>query len=265
LPKQAVELQRTRILEATLEIVAVKGLRGITIDAVTRRACVSRVTFKEHFGTIEQAFVDLVEQVTTRSVDVIRDAFELETSWSAGVLAGLEALLTFLDSNPSLARVCLIEALAGPPAALERRAQLLESLATLLDGARGTTLIDKPSEVTTEAAIALVLGVLHKRTVAGQAPPFINLLGELAGLVLAPYLGSVEAAEIARIGDGRSEVIARERAARPPDLRERVPKQLLHANAKKARECLCYVAEWSGPGFVDSLGLSWLVVDRCCG
>jgi hypothetical protein len=22
---------------------------------------------------------------------------------------------------------------------------------------------------------------------------------------------------------------------------------------------------WSGPGFVDSLGLSWLVADRCCG
>jgi AcrR family transcriptional regulator len=180
-----VELQRARLLRATLEIVAVEGLRGTTIDAVVKRARVSSITFRALFGSIEQAFVELVAEVTARSVDLVRDAFESEQSWGAGVVAGLGALLTFLDSEPLLARVCLVEALAGPPAAVERRAQLLEPLAALVDGAREMLPTDKqPPKATAEASIALVVGVLHTRLVTGQTPPFINCLGELAALVV---------------------------------------------------------------------------------
>jgi hypothetical protein len=140
--------------------------------------------------------------------------------------------------------VCLIEALAGPPVALEQRVQLLEPLTTLLDSAREMLPTDKqPPEATADAVIALVAGVLHKRLVTGQAPPFINLLGELSALVVALYLGLIEAGEATRLGDERSNVIASERATRPPDLRATVPRQLLHANASRARTCLLYVAE----------------------
>jgi AcrR family transcriptional regulator len=235
------------MLEAMAEIVAERGLRGTTIAAVTKQACVSRMTFTEVFGSIEQAFVALVEQATAWPTTLIRDAFEQESSWRASVLAGLEALLVFLDSEPSLARVCLIEALAGPPAALEHRAQLLQPLAVLVDGAREMLPADRqPPAVTAEATIVSVAGILHARLVACQAPPFINLLGELAALVVAPYLGSDEATEAARIGSERSQVVARERSAKPPDLRAPVPRQLHHARARRARACVLYVAEHPG-------------------
>jgi AcrR family transcriptional regulator len=240
-------MQRARILEAMAEIVAERGLYGTTIGAVAKQACVSRVTFGEVFGSIEQAFVALVEQVTEWPANLIGDAFERESPWRAGVLAGLEALLLFLDSEPALARVCIIDALAGPPKALEHRAQLLQPLIALVDSVRDTLPAGrKPPAIAAEATVVSVAGILHARLVAGQVPPFADLLGELAELVVAPFLGVREAAEAARLGERRSRAIARERSAKPPTRRIPIPKQLHHARASRARACVLYVAENPG-------------------
>jgi hypothetical protein len=205
------------------------------------------MTFGEVFGSIERAFVALVEQVTAWPASLIHDAFKRESSWRASVLAGLEALLVFLEAEPALARVCIVDALAGPPAALEHRARLLKPLMALVDEARETLPKDKqPPAVTAEAVVAAIAGILHARVVAGQAPPFIGLLGELAEIVIAPYLGSDEASKAARIGNERARAIVRERSSRPPDLRVPVPRQLHHARASRARACVLYVAEHPG-------------------
>jgi AcrR family transcriptional regulator len=245
--KQIVEIQRARILEAMTEIVAERGLYGTTIAAVAEKASVSRVTFTEIFGSIENAFVALVQQVTAWPASLILDAWERESSWRASLLASLEGLLVLLDTEPALARVCLIDALAGPPAALEHRAQLLQPLVALVDEGRDILTADmQPPPVTAEAVVVSVAGILHARLVAGQAPPFIGLLGELAALVVTPYLGAREAAEAARMGAQRARAIARERSAKPPHMRVPIPKQLHHARASRARACVLYVAENPG-------------------
>jgi AcrR family transcriptional regulator len=235
------------MLEAMTEIVAERGLYGTTIAAVAKQARVSRVTFAEVFGSVEQAFVALVEQVTEWPANLIRDAFARESSWRAGILASIEALLVFLDAEPALARVCVIDALAGPQAALEHRARLLQPLIALVDSGRDALPQSKqPPPIAAEAMVVAVAGLLHARTVAGQTPPFINLLGELTELVVSPFLGPKEAAEAAEIGNQRSQAIARERFARPPALRVTIPRQLHHARASRARACVLYVAENPG-------------------
>jgi AcrR family transcriptional regulator len=245
--EQIVEIQRARMLEAMTEIVADRGLYGTTIGAVAKQARVSRVTFAEVFGSIELAFVELVKQVTGWPASLIRDAFEREPSWREGVLAGLEAMLVFLDAEPALARVCIIDSLAGPPAALEHRDQLLQPLVALINGVRETLPQDRrPPELTGEAAVMAVAGILHARLVSCQAPPFIDLLGELAELIVSPFLGAEEAAEAARIGRQRARAIAQKRSVAPPDLRVPIPRQLHHARASRARACVLYVAEHPG-------------------
>jgi AcrR family transcriptional regulator len=235
------------MLEAMTEIVAERGLYGTTIAAVAEKASVSRVTFTEIFGSIEMAFVALVQQVTAWPANLISDAFEGESSWRESVLAGLEALLVFLDAEPSLARVCVIDALAGPPAAQEHRARLLQPLVVLVDGARETLPLEqRPAPFIAEAAVASVAGILHMRLVAGQAPPFIGLLGELAAIVVIPYYGAEAAAEAERIGDRRARAIVRERSSKPPNTRVPIPKELHHARARRARACVLYVAENPG-------------------
>jgi AcrR family transcriptional regulator len=242
-----VEMQRARILQAMSDIVADRGLYGTTIAAVAKQARVSRLTFAELFGSVEQAFVALVEQVTEWPANLIRDAFTREESWPASILAGLEALLVFLDSEPALARVCVIHALAGPPKALEHRARLLQPLIAMIDSVRETLPPDRrPPPAAAEAAVVSVAGMLHTRLVAGQVPPFIGLLPELAELVVFPFLGSQEADEAARLGARRARAIARERSSRPPDRRVPIPKQLHHARASRARACVLYLAENPG-------------------
>jgi AcrR family transcriptional regulator len=245
--RQIAEMQRARILEAMTEIVAERGLHGTTIAAVAKQARVSRLTFAETFGSVEHAFVALVEQVTEWPASLIAEAFQGGDCWRASILAGLEALLVFLDAEPALARVCVIDALAGPQAALEHRARLLQPLIALVDSARETLPPGRrPPPITAEATVVSVAGLLHARMVSGQAPPFTKLLGELAGQMVLPFLGAEEAAEATRIGNRRAHAIAREHFARPQTSRVPIPRQLHHARASRARACVLFLAENPG-------------------
>lgn len=104
----------------------------------------------------------------------------------------------------------------------------------------------QPSAMTAGATIASVAGTLHAQLVAGSAPPFISLLGELAGMVVAPYLGVMAAKrEIAR-GDLRADELLRQASPRPSQERVSIPKEVRHARADRLRLCLAYIAENPG-------------------
>jgi len=240
-------MQRRRLLDAMAYVLVEKGMRGTTIGLVAERADISPSTFRKLFASFEACFVALAEQVTTRSTTLMSQAFEAAESWPDGVLAGLEALLEFLDSEPVLARVCVVEALAGPPTALKRRVRLLEPLKPLLDQAREELPADQqPPSATAEATIAAVAGILHARVVEGHAPPFIGLLGELAGVVVAPYLGVSAAVEAIERGFARAQVLARAAYMHPGEIVVPIPREVRHASAYRIRLCLAYVAENPG-------------------
>jgi AcrR family transcriptional regulator len=254
------ELQRRRMLDAMAQVLAERGLRSATIGEVASRAGVSRSTFCELFEGLEDCFVALLEHVMVRSTTLIREAFAREAEWQDAVLAGLEALLVFLDSEPALARMILVEALAGPPEALQRRARLLEPLEPLVEGARELLPARaQPPPVTAEATIIAVAGILHARVVDGNAPPYIELLGELTGLVVAPYLGVSAAAEAIERGGARARVLAREVSARR-EVRVVVPGELRHAKAYRLRSCLLYLA--ANPGLSNQAVASGIGVSH---
>jgi AcrR family transcriptional regulator len=255
------ELQRRRMLDAMAHVLAERGLRSATIGEVASRAGVSRATFCELFEGLEDCFVALLEHVMVRSTTLIREAFAREASWQDAVCAGLEALLVFLDSEPALARMILVEALAGPIAALQRRARLLEPLKPLVEGGRERLPAHaQPPPVTAEATIIAVAGILHARLVDGQAPPYIDLLGELNGLVVAPYLGVSAAAQAIERGDARARVLAREVNARRSKVHVVVPDELRHAKAYRLRSCLLYLA--ANPGLSNQAVASGIGVSH---
>jgi AcrR family transcriptional regulator len=245
--EQVRDMQRRRLLDAMAHVLAEKGSRGVTIGLVAEGADVSPATFRKLFTSLEDCFVVLVEQVTKRSTVLVGEAFGSAESWQDGVLVGLEALLTFLDSEPILARVCLIESLAGPPEALRRRARLLESLKPLLDRAREQLPADcQPPPATADAIIAAVSGICHARLVEGSAPPFMGLLGELAGVVVVPFLGMSQAARAIERGNTRSQVFARGGDVRPSDVPVPIPRAVRHGSAHRIRLALAYLAENPG-------------------
>jgi hypothetical protein len=140
-----------------------------------------------------------------------------------------------------------VESFAGPPAALQLRASLLEPFSPLVD--RGRTLLSadqQPSAMTAGATIASVSGTLHAQFVAGSAPPFISLLGELAGIVVTPYLGVAAAAREIERGNLRAGELLQQTPPRPSQERVSIPKEVRHARADRLRLCLAYIAENPG-------------------
>jgi AcrR family transcriptional regulator len=243
--EQAREMQRKRILDAMVGEVAERGLRGATVAGVSARAGVSRSTFYELFENLETCILAVLTQVASRSTALMSKAFAREARWQDGVLAALAALLMSLDREPLLARVCLLETLAGSPTVLEHRARELALLNPLVDVGREQAHTNRePPELTAEASVASVAGILHTRLVTGEAPPFIGLLGQLMGLVVAPYLDPDEVAREIERGEGRARVIAQKRpfGLSSPQIRVQLPAGLSHPGAYRARSCVIFLA-----------------------
>lgn len=244
---QVQEMQRRHLLEAMAFLLAETRFDDLKISALCAGARVSPATFRELFGDLKSCFLALLEQALERSTALVIEAFGRESSWEDGVLAGLEALLVFLDSEPQLARVCLVEALGGPPTALELRARLLASLTPLLEGGREQlTAEQQPSSLTAPATIAAVASILQEHLLQTQEPEFVGLLGELSGLVVGAYLGVSAGRKQVERGNARAKTLVEELRARPDMVSVSIPKELRHASAQRMRLSLFYIAAHPG-------------------
>ncbi len=240
--------QRARLFHALAEVVVERGLRGASTTRVARQAGVSRSVLIEQFGDLDGCFEALLEDMLRRAGSLMLTAFESERSWDDGVLAGLEALLGFLDSDPRCARACLLESMTALPAGFEARARSLAELGQLVDASarERLSLERQPPPAMGEAMVAAVLGMLRRRLLGGEAPPFVALLGPLTEVVVAAYLGPGAAQRAARRGDARARHLL---ALRPgelsgPDIE--MPSMLRHGSAHRLRACVRYLA--ANPG-----------------
>jgi AcrR family transcriptional regulator len=248
-PEQAREMQRKRLLDAVVCEVGERGLRGVTIAGVSARAGVSRSTFYELFKDLDSCVLAVLRLVASRSTALMAKAFAEEDSWQDGVLAALAALLESLDREPLLARVCLLEMLAGSPEVLEHRARELAALNPLVDvGRKQARANGEPVELAAEASVASVAGILHTRLVTGEAPPFIGLLGQLVGLVVCPYLEPYEVVIEVKRGEALTQAIAEKQASSwsSPPVTVQLPATLSHPGAYRARSCMMFIA--ANPG-----------------
>jgi AcrR family transcriptional regulator/DNA-binding MarR family transcriptional regulator len=185
------EIQRSRMLAAALEAVEEVGYGRMTVAQVISRAKVSRKTFYDVFADREDCFLAALEQAVAQVGKLVREAYERETAWRDGVRAGLWELLVFLDEEPALAKLCLVEALGAGPRVLARRAELLEDLAEVVDRGRfETSAVREPPEVAAEGVVGAIFAVMHTRTLEDGEGRFTPLLGSLMNIVVLPYLGA---------------------------------------------------------------------------
>jgi AcrR family transcriptional regulator/DNA-binding MarR family transcriptional regulator len=188
---QVTEIQRSRMLAAASEAVAEVGYAGMTIAQVIGRARVSRKTFYDVFADREDCFLAAFEQAISRAQLVAIEAYEQEPHWRDSIRASLAALLTFLDEHPDLACLCVVEALAAGDAVLERRAQVLDELASIVDRGRlERNAARTPAPLTAEGVVGGIIAVLHTRLIEDCSEPLSDLLGALMGMIVLPYLGA---------------------------------------------------------------------------
>jgi hypothetical protein len=176
----------------------------------------------------------------TEPANLVARAFAREDTWQDGIRSALASLLGFLDSEPLLARVWLVESPAAGSRALERCKRNLALLRAHVVSSWPVKWSLPP--LAAEGAMASALGVIHGHIATGSPRPLIELLGPLMGFLAAQYLPSrAVAAEIER-----GEELARKiQAATAHTTREHVaiPPVLSNPNAHRARRCILFLAD----------------------
>jgi AcrR family transcriptional regulator len=263
------ESQRRRVLDAMTSLAGEQGYAAASVALVIKRARVSRRTFYELFDSIEDCFACVLDEGLQRTGSLIAEAFKREGSWEDGVRAALTDLLVFFDSEPLLARVWLIEAVAAGSWAFERRERNVAVLRALIvdhwiPPDRLAPASPPPDSLPVVGVMAAVLGIIHTHLITRQPEPLIVLLGPLMGLVTAPYLDArASAREVAR---GKEITHTLLLAPYPPprwplggEGMVEIPDALRDPRAHRARRCLLHLAVYPGCSnreIADGVGIS---------
>jgi AcrR family transcriptional regulator len=200
------EIQRARLLLAMTEVAAERGLADATVARVVARAGVSRRTFYELFEDREQCFIAAFNEGASRAIRCVSDAYDPGVKWAQRIRSALLALLQFLDLEPAVGRLLIVESLGAGRLALERRQRLL---AQAIEAVReGHDQVKDGVEVPLLAAEGVVggaLSIVHARmgassmSVGTQSPgggdhvgdSLIGLVNPLMSMIVLPYQGKV--------------------------------------------------------------------------
>jgi AcrR family transcriptional regulator/DNA-binding MarR family transcriptional regulator len=188
---QVLELQRDRLITATLQAIEQEGYARLTVGRITSRARVSRKTFYDVFLDREDGFLAAFERAVAGAREAAREAYDAEATWRDGIRAGLQRLLILIDSQPGVARVCVVESLAAGDRVRQARAEMLHDFAQAVDRGRATlTGAHTPPPVTAEAVVGGIVALLYTRLLEGGEQPLTDLLGAMMSLITLPYLGA---------------------------------------------------------------------------
>ncbi len=222
------DIQRARMIAALVEVARERGAARVTVAHVVARSGVSRRTFYEMFEDRDACFMAALDLALDRGAGRVLPAFENAgyagsgtragageglgarsgsaagkgpardgaSRWQEQIRPGLAALLEFLDDEPGLGGLCVVDTLSACPEALKRRAEIVGALVDAVDAGRRQARAGlSPTRLTAEGVVGGVLGVLYARF-AEQAPgPMLRLLSPLMATIVLPYLGPAAAAK----------------------------------------------------------------------
>lgn len=190
---QLADLQRARMVAAMLDVAAQRGAGSVTVAHVVARSGASRRTFYELFDDREDCLHAAFEHALTYATERVRPAYEAEHGWRAKIRAGLTALLSFLDEEPVIGKLLIVESDAGGEATSKRRGEVLAALIAAVEEGHveGTSVTPPPH--TAEGVVGGVLSVIYSRLTEEKHTPLVELTNPLVSMIVLPYLGSVAA------------------------------------------------------------------------
>jgi AcrR family transcriptional regulator/DNA-binding MarR family transcriptional regulator len=197
--ERVVEIQRGRILAAMAQAASEHGAANVTVAHVVACAGVSRRTFYEVFGDIEDCFLGAFDEALARAGRYVLDGYEQSGGWTGRMRSALIGFLRFLDEDPFMGRLLVVESLAAGAGVLDRRRRILAHVIRAVGegGAKQTRSTSKPSllpPLTAEGVVGGVLGVLHARLCEpSPAGGLLELAGPLMGMIVLPYQGAAAA------------------------------------------------------------------------
>ena len=190
--EQVSEIQRARMITAMAEVAGERGAANATVAHVVARSGVSRRTFYEMFSDREDCLAAAFTEAVQRAARRVLPAYGSERGWPARLRAGIAALLVFLEDEPDMGRLLIVEALGGGPRVLAHRAEIVTGLVGVVDEGRVLAKVPPPP-LTAEGVLGGAFALVHARLLQRDPVPLTRLLGPLMGLILGPYLGPAAA------------------------------------------------------------------------
>jgi len=187
LPREFIAVhKRRRIMDAVAELTAEQGYEATKISDIVRRAGVARKTLYDNFEGKEEVFLAAFDAARDEVLRQVREAAaEAGDDWRAKVEAGLAAFLGYVAEEPTLARMCMIEALSATPTTTQRYEDALE---TFVEMTKETLPDDtRLPETIAETIIGGVAWIVYQQIRRGEAERAEDLLPELTEFMLAPF------------------------------------------------------------------------------
>jgi AcrR family transcriptional regulator len=187
-------MQRARLLGAAVPAVDELGWSGVTVADIASRARMSRRTFYDLFANREECLLALLDDTVGRIERDLTAGSLHEKAWVERVRTGLWRVLCFLDRDPALARVCVVQSARGSRRVLEAREEILTRLAGTIDeGCAESAHGAHVPVVTAEGLVGAAVAILYKRLLNGERAPLTDLHGDLMGMIVLPYQGAAAA------------------------------------------------------------------------
>jgi AcrR family transcriptional regulator len=199
-PEEILNSQRQRIVDATASIVAERGLAGLTIPEISRRANVSNQTFYAIYPSKLDAFLGTQKVGLHQARRVFVDAYERRRGdWPRAIAAGMGALLEYLASEPDHAKLSLVQMYAAGPQAIAVRDTSMRAFSSYLQsGPEPAGALSQEPAVIAEAIVGGIWQVLYDYIEQDSAAALPGAGPQLTCFALAPYLGAARAAAAAR-------------------------------------------------------------------
>jgi AcrR family transcriptional regulator len=194
--ERVVEIQRSRLLAATLGAIEELGYSRVTVAHIASRARVSRRTFYELFHNREDCLLAALDSVVERVREELLAVDVADRPWRERVRTGLWTILSFFEREPALADVCAVQALRGGPRVLEYRERVLAELVRVVDGGRcegAPRAARVPPPLTAEGLVGAAFTIVYGRLIRGERASLTGLHAELMGMIVLPYLGPAAA------------------------------------------------------------------------
>ncbi|WP_183407768.1 TetR/AcrR family transcriptional regulator [Nocardioides marmoriginsengisoli] len=190
LPREHVaQVQRERLIDAFVQVVAERGYESAGVKAICKRAGVAYTTFYDQFESKDQLFLAAYDAGIAALFTAARDAAMAadRTSAKATVLAAIGTILQALADNPRFARFFAIEIHKAGPEAQERVDETFEKAFRLY----AISGLSAPIRMSLEDAGPLVIGGAYTRIYFyirnGRTAELPDLLEVLASFVVFDF------------------------------------------------------------------------------
>lgn len=190
LPREFIALHKQRrIMDALAELTAEQGYEATKISDIVKRAGVARKTLYDNFEGKEEVFLaafDAARDEVMRRVE--EGSAGADGDWQERVEGGLAAFLGYVAEQPTLARMCMIEALSATPETTKRYEDTLGAFVALTR--RVLPRDERLPETIAETLVGGVAWIVYQQIRRGEAERAGDLLPELTEFMMAPYLAS---------------------------------------------------------------------------